>query len=62
MLQWHSKAADPPGDCRTDSWFYYQLGRRLKAKYASSTNPRDIGFGILWDYEPDPGLIAADRR
>jgi formate dehydrogenase major subunit len=56
MLQWHSKAADPPGDCRTDTWFYYQLGKRLKAKYASSTNPRDIGFrNLVWDYEPDPG-------
>jgi len=54
MLQWHSKAADPPGDCRTDSWFYYQLGKRLKAKYASSTNPRDVGFrNLVWDYEPD---------
>jgi formate dehydrogenase major subunit len=56
MLQWHSKAADPPGDCRTDTWFYYQLGKRLKAKYASSTNPRDVGFrNLVWDYEPDPG-------
>jgi formate dehydrogenase major subunit len=54
MLQWHSKAADPPGDCRTDSWFYYQLGKRLKAKYASSTNPRDEGLrNLVWDYEPD---------
>ena len=54
MLQWHSKAADPPGDCRTDTWFYYQLGLRLKAKYASSTNPRDTGFrNLVWDYEPD---------
>jgi formate dehydrogenase major subunit len=57
MLQWHSKAADPPGDCRTDSWFYYQLGLRLKAKYATSTNPRDVGFrNLVWDYEPDAGV------
>ena len=55
MLQWHSKAADPPGDCRTDTWFYYQLGKRLKAKYAVH-NPRDTGFrNLVWDYEPDPG-------
>jgi len=25
MLQWHFKAADPPGDCRTDLWFTHQL-------------------------------------
>ena len=62
MLQWHSKAADPPGDCRTDTWFYYQLGKRLKAKYASSTNPRDIGFrNLVWDYEPDPGAPASPQ-
>ena len=27
LLQWHEKAADPPGDARTDLWFTYQLGR-----------------------------------
>ena len=54
MLQWHSKAVDPPGDCRTDTWFYYQLGKRLKARYANSTQPRDQGFrNLVWDYEPD---------
>ncbi len=26
MLQWHYKAADPPGDCRTDLWLTHQLG------------------------------------
>ena len=54
MLQWHYKAAEPPGDCRTDTWFYYQLGKRLKALYADSTLPRDEGFQRLtWDFEPD---------
>jgi len=62
MLQWHSKAADPPGDCRTDTWFYYQLGKRLKAKYADSTNPRDIGFrNLVWEYEPDPGAPSSPQ-
>ena len=54
MLQWHFKAADPPGDCRTDTWFYYQLGKRLKRMYAGSTLARDQGWlNLLWDYEPD---------
>jgi formate dehydrogenase major subunit len=54
MLQWHFKAADPPGDCRTDPWFTYQLGKRLKKLYANSTLPRDQGFKhLLWDYESD---------
>ncbi len=55
MLQWHHKAVDAPGDCRTDTWFYYQLGKRLKAAYADSTLPRDEGWkNTVWDYDPDP--------
>ncbi len=54
MLQWHHKAAEPPRDCRTDTWFYYQLGKRLKKKYAGSTLPRDEGWKhLVWDYERD---------
>ena len=56
MLQWHFKAADPPGDCRTDTWFYYHLGKRLKAMYADSTLPRDQGWkNLVWDYDRVPG-------
>jgi len=55
LLQWHEKAADPPGDARTDLWFTYQLGKRLKQLYAGSTLPRDQGFlNLTWDYEPQP--------
>jgi formate dehydrogenase major subunit len=67
MLQWHFKAADPPGDCRTDTWFYYQLGKRLKALYADSTLPRDVGFkNMTWDFDPDepispPGEPSAHK-
>jgi formate dehydrogenase major subunit len=57
MLQWHYKAANPPGDCRSDLWFTHQLARRLKKRYAASTQPRDEGFKRLtWDFDPDqPG-------
>ena len=55
MLQWHFKAADPPGDCRTDTWFYYHLGKRLKRAYADSALPRDQGWQhLVWDYDRDP--------
>ncbi len=37
LLQWHDKAVDPPGDCRSDAWFVYHLGKRLKELYAGST-------------------------
>jgi formate dehydrogenase major subunit len=52
MLQFHHKAAEAPGDCRSDTWFYYELGKRLKKLYAQSTAPRDEGFkNLVWDYE-----------
>jgi len=55
MLQWHSFAAKAPGDCRTDSWFYHNLAKRLKKAYANSTLPRDQGWkNTTWDFDPDP--------
>ncbi len=54
LLQWHYKACDPPGDCRSDMYFTYELGKRLKKLYADSTLPRDEGFQrLVWDYESD---------
>jgi formate dehydrogenase major subunit len=54
MLQWHFKAADPPGQCRSDPWFTHQLATRLKRLYADSTLPRDEGFKhLVWDFGPD---------
>jgi formate dehydrogenase major subunit len=56
MLQWHFKAADPPGQCRSDPWFTHQLALRLKQLYAGSDLPRDQGFkNLTWDFDPDPG-------
>ena len=52
MLQFHHKAAEAPGDCRSDTLFSYDLGKRLKKLYANSTLPRDEGFkNLVWDYE-----------
>ena len=54
LLQWHYKAAEPPGDCRTDAWFTYQLGKKLKNLYANSQAPRDQAFkNLTFDYEHD---------
>ncbi len=51
LLQWHDRAADPPGDARSDIWFTFHLGRRLKALYAGSDLPRDRPIKVLtWDY------------
>ncbi len=52
LLQWHDQAMDPPDDCRTDTWFLYNLGKRLKQLYAGSTAKRDQGLlNLTWDYE-----------
>ncbi len=52
MMQTHYKAAEAPGDCRSDLWFTYQLGKRLKQMYAASTAARDEGFKrTLLDFE-----------
>ena len=40
LLQWHHKAVEPPGDCRSELWFMYHLGRRIREKLAGSTAPR----------------------
>ena len=54
LLQWHDKALDPPGDCRSDAWFVYNLGKRLKQLYAGSTDPRDQPLlHLTWDYDFD---------
>jgi formate dehydrogenase major subunit len=54
MLQWHEKAVEPPGDCRSDAWFVYHLGRRLKAKAAADASKHNDGLRALtWDYPVD---------
>jgi formate dehydrogenase major subunit len=57
MLQWHDKAVDPPGDCRSESWFMVHLGRRLRALYQSSREERDAPLlRMLWDYPTEGAL------
>lgn len=54
LIQWHDKAIDPLGDSRSDAWFIYHLGRRLKQLYAGSTDPRDQPLlHLTWDYDFD---------
>jgi formate dehydrogenase major subunit len=52
MLQWRDKAVEPSGDQRSDLWFFYHLGRRLKEKLAGSADERDRPVqDLAWDYE-----------
>jgi formate dehydrogenase major subunit len=51
LLQWHEKAVDPPGDARSETWFMYHLGRRLKTRAAGDPRPRNAALNALtWDY------------
>ena len=58
LIQWHNMAVEPPGDVRSDLHFWYHLGKRIKALYASSTARRDQGIkALVWDY-PEEGKHA----
>jgi formate dehydrogenase major subunit len=57
LVQWHHKAVEPPGDCRSDLWFYFHLGRIIREKLAGSTDPKDRPvLDLVWDY-PTEGEI-----
>ncbi|CAN3127181.1 Formate dehydrogenase-N subunit alpha [Mycobacterium sp. smrl_JER01] len=54
MLQWREQAVEPPGDARSELWFFYHLGRILREKLSGSTDPRDRPLlELWWDYELD---------
>ena len=51
MLQWREKAVEPPGDCRSELWFFYHLGRMVRDRLAGSTDERDRPLlDLAWDY------------
>ena len=68
LLQWHHKAVEPCGDCRSELWFAYHLMRRIREKLADSTDPRDRPIlDLTWDYathgphaEPDAEEILRE--
>lgn len=45
MLQWRYKAADSPGDCRSDLWFTHQLAKRLSACMRTARSRATRAFG-----------------
>jgi len=68
MLQWHHEAVPPSGDARSDLWFIYELGKRIRAKLASSSDPADRPvLDLTWDYpvsgpydEPSAEAVLAE--
>jgi formate dehydrogenase major subunit len=68
LLQWREKALDPKGDCRSDLWFMYHLGRIVREKLAGSDDPKDRPVqDLTWDYptsgpHDDPDAEAVLRE
>jgi formate dehydrogenase major subunit len=53
LLQWRDKAVEPEGDCRSDLWFYFHLGRNVREKLAARARADDRDRPVLdltWDY------------
>ena len=73
LVQWHEAAVEPAGDARSDLWFTYHLGRRIKEKLrertrGSEVRDRDLSlFELTWDYpvegpleEPDAAAVLRE--
>jgi formate dehydrogenase major subunit len=63
LLQWHHRAVEPEGDCRSDLWFMYHLGRIIRAKLAPSRDPMDTPvLDLTWDYPVEGDLAEPDAE
>jgi formate dehydrogenase major subunit len=68
MLQWHHQAVEPTGDARSDLWFTYHLGRRIREKLAASVDDLDRPvLDLTWEYplqgthgDPDAEAVLAE--
>jgi formate dehydrogenase major subunit len=61
LLQWHHKAVEPPGDCRSELWFAYHLTRRLRERIADAPllAALTLDYPLLGD-EPDADAILKE--
>ena len=51
LVQFRTKAVEPPGDARSEAWFIHHLARRLKARAAADPSPRNAPLNALhWPY------------
>jgi formate dehydrogenase major subunit len=70
LVQWHYKAVDPKGDCRSDLWFYYHLGRKIRERLRDSQEARDRPIlDLTWSYptageheEPSAEAVLAEMN
>jgi formate dehydrogenase major subunit len=57
LVQWHDKAVEPKHDCRSELWFYYHLGRKIREKLKESELERDKPILELQWFHPTSGEI-----
>jgi len=63
LLQFREKAVDPPGDARSEAWFVYHLGRRLKEKVSGDSRLRNAGLNALtWNYRTEGSDAEPDAE
>jgi formate dehydrogenase major subunit len=68
LLQWHHKAVEPKADCRSELWFYFHLGRKLRERLQESKDPKNAPIqNLTWDYptsgekqEPSAEAVLAE--
>ena len=68
LLQWREQAVQPEGDRRSDLWFMWHLGNRIRQLLAGSNDPADRPvLDLTWDYptkgphaEPDADAVFAE--
>ncbi len=67
LLQWRHQAVAPPGEAMSELQFFFELGKRIRARLAGSTDERDRPLlDLTWDYpeledgEPDPESVLAE--
>jgi formate dehydrogenase major subunit len=57
LLQWHFRAVEPKEDCRSELWFYYHLGKKIRQRLKESQDPKDLPImDLTWEY-PTSGQI-----
>jgi formate dehydrogenase major subunit len=66
LLQWREKALEPPGECRSDLWFYYHLGKRLRQRLTDDEIDAPLR-DLTWQYpeegpHADPSAAAVLRE
>src|SRR6476646_8285238 len=59
LLQWHYKAVEPKADCRSELWFYYHLGRKLRERLQDSQDPKNRPLlDLTWEHSSAEAVLA----